>query len=148
MPNIPDDAVAQLGELPIVVAVLLIAIVGLVAIVWITWKQGRDERSAFLSFFGQQRDLDRALGKQTSETDAGAIAQLADAIRDNGTATLTLIQGVMDKVDGISDKVDEAMNANTDAIRFSNHQIATMARDVDEILRRNHDDEPDKKARR
>lgn len=141
MPNIPDDAVAQLGELPIVVAVLLIAIVGLVAIVWITWKQGRDERSAFLSFFGQQRDLDRALGKQTSETNAGAIAQLADAIRDNGTATLALIQGM-------SDKVDEAMDAHTNALRNSNNLIASLARDVDELLRRSKEAVEDHEERR
>lgn len=129
MPVIPENAIQQLGQLPIVVGVLLIAIAGLVAIVWITWKQGRDERSAFLAFFGQQRDLDRALGKQTSETNAGAIGQLADAIRDNGTATLTLIQGM-------SDKVDQAMDANTNAIRSSNNLIASLSRDVDELLRR------------
>ncbi|HRE27337.1 MAG TPA: hypothetical protein PK954_11935, partial [Anaerolineales bacterium] len=73
--------------------------------------------------------MDRALGKQTSETNAGAIGQLADAIRDNGTATLTLIQGM-------SDKVDQAMDANTNAIRSSNNLIASLSRDVDELLRR------------
>ena len=166
MPVIPSDAIEQLKDLPVVVAVLLIATAAILGVVWIGSRllqltetsrneelQSRD--GVFLTFIENQREMDRAIGKQLAEvvrTSNEAVAKsldgLADAIRDSGTATLTLIQGVMDKVDGISDKVDEAMNANTDAIRVSNHQIATMARDVDEILRRNHDDEPDKKARR
>lgn len=166
MPVIPPDAIEQLKDLPVVVAVLLIAMAAILGVVWIgsrllqlTETSRKEERQSrdgvFLTVIENQREMDRAIGKQLAEvvrTSNEAVAKsldgLADAIRDSGTATLTLIQGVMDKVDGISDKVDEAMNANTDAIRVSNHQIATMARDVDEILRRNHDDEPDKKARR
>lgn len=129
MPPIPDDAVAQLGELPIVVAVLLIAMGAVVGVVWIGARLLSQRDAVFMKFFGDQRELDRALGKQTSDTTAGAINQLADAIRDNGTATLALIQGM-------SDKVDQAMDAHTNALRNSNNLIASLARDVDEMLRR------------
>lgn len=129
MPSIPDDAVAQLGELPIVVAVLLIAMGAVVGVVWIGARLLSQRDAVFMKFFGDQRELDRALGKQTSDTTAGAINQLADAIRDNGTATLALIQGM-------SDKVDQAMDAHTNALRNSNNLIASLARDVDEMLRR------------
>jgi len=129
MPVIPENAVEQLGELPIVVAVLLIAMGAVVSVVWIGARLLIQRDSVFMRFFGDQREMDRALGKQTSETNAGAIGQLADAIRDNGTATLTLIQGM-------NDKVDQAMDANTNAIRSSNNLIASLSRDVDELLRR------------
>lgn len=129
MPVIPENAIQQLGQLPIVVAVLLIAMGAVVGVVWIGARLLIQRDSVFMRFFGDQREMDRALGKQTSETNAGAIGQLADAIRDNGTATLTLIQGM-------SDKVDQTMDANTNAIRSSNNLIASLSRDVDELLRR------------
>lgn len=124
MPQIPDDAVSQLGDLPVVVAVLLIAMAAVVGIVWIGSKLLQQRDGVFLKFFGEQRDLDRALGKQTAEMNSGALGQLADAVRDNGTATLAMIQTM-------SDKVDDALNATTNAIRESNHALARLTRELE-----------------
>lgn len=143
---IPENAVEQLGDLPVVVAVLLIAMAAVVGVVWIGSRLLTQRDAVFMKFFGDQRDLDRALGKQTSEGVARALGGLADAIRDNGTATLTLIQG-------ISDKVDDALSANSAAIRESNYMLAKLGHDVDELIRRqmitaDDDDEPPKGKKR
>jgi hypothetical protein len=138
MPGIPDDAVQQLGELPIVVAVLLISLIAVVAIVWIvmrllgsTESSRRDERQArdgiFLAFIAEQRELDRTLGKQTADAFTRALAGLADSIRDNGTATLAVMNE-------IRAKVDDALNSQTDSIRETNYMLAKMGRDID-VLR-------------
>lgn len=135
MPVIPDDAVQQLGELPVVVAVLLISLIAVVAIVYLVMRLlanteagRRDERQArdgvFLAFISEQRELDRTLGRQTADTFAKALAGLADSIRDNGTATLAVMNE-------IRSKVDDAMSAQTDGIRETNYMLAKMGRDID-----------------
>jgi len=126
---VPDDAITQLGQLPTISAVLLIAMAAVVGIVWIGARLLSQRDAVFMRFFSDQRELDRALGKQTSDVVSHALNGLADAIRDNGSATLTLIHGV-------AEKVDDAMSAHTDSIRASNNQLATISRDVDELLRR------------
>ena len=170
MPGLPEDAVAQLGELPVVVAVLLISLVSVVWIMWLVFRHlaqtetsRRDERqtrdSVFLKFIEDQRELDRSAGKAMSEaftsalnslsdTFSRALSGLADAIRDNGTATLAVMNE-------IRSRVDDAMNVHTVAIRENNYMLAKLGQQVDDLVRRasvNHDDPEheasDKKARR
>lgn len=141
MPPLPENTISQLGELPVVVAVLLIATAAIIGVVWIGSRILQQRDSVFMKFFADQRDLDRTIGKISSETTASALEKLADAIRDNGTATLAMIQGM-------SDKVDQAMDANTNAIRSSNNLIASLGRDIDELLRRHREDEQDRKGKR
>lgn len=143
---IPEDAVQQLGDLPVVVAVLLISLIAVVAIVYLVMRllaateTGRhDERQArdgvFLAFISEQRELDRTLGRQTAETFARALAGLADSIRDNGTATLAVMNE-------IRTRVDDVMNVQTDSIRETNYMLAKIGRDVD-LLRVAHQAERD-----
>lgn len=143
---IPDDAVQQLGDLPVVVAVLLISLIAVVAIVYLVMRLlaatetgRRDERQArdgvFLAFISEQRELDRTLGRQTAETFARALAGLADSIRDNGTATLAVMNE-------IRTRVDDVMNVQTDSIRETNYMLAKIGRDVD-LLRVAHQAERD-----
>jgi len=139
MPVIPENAISQIGELPVVVAVLLIATAAIIGVVWIGSRILQQRDTVFMKFFGDQRDMDRTIGKLNSETSASALGKLADAIRDNGTATLAMIQGM-------SDKVDQAMDANTDAIRSSNNLIASLGRDIDELLRRHREEEQDRRG--
>lgn len=144
---IPDDVVQQLGDLPVVVAVLLISLIAVVAIVYLVMRLlaatetgRRDERQArdgvFLAFISEQRELDRTLGRQTAETFARALAGLADSIRDNGTATLAVMNE-------IRTRVDDVMNVQTDSIRETNYMLAKIGRDVDLLRVANsteHDD--------
>lgn len=144
---IPDDAVQQLGDLPVVVAVLLISLIAVVAIVYLVMRLlaatetgRRDERQArdgvFLAFISEQRELDRTLGRQTAETFARALAGLADSIRDNGTATLAVMNE-------IRTRVDDVMNVQTDSIRETNYMLAKIGRDIDLLRVANsaeHDD--------
>ena len=99
----------------------------------------RDERQArdgvFLAFISEQRELDRTLGRQTAETFARALAGLADSIRDNGTATLAVMNE-------IRTRVDDVMNVQTDSIRETNYMLAKIGRDVD-LLRVAHQAERD-----
>lgn len=143
---IPDDAVQQLGDLPVVVAVLLISLIAVVAIVYLVMRLlaatetgHRDERQArdgvFLAFISEQRELDRTLGRQTAETFARALAGLADSIRDNGTATLAVMNE-------IRTRVDDVMNVQTDSIRETNYMLDKIGRDVD-LLRVAHQAEHD-----
>jgi len=143
---IPDDAVQQLGDLPVVVAVLLISLIAVVAIVYLVMRLlaatetgRRDERQArdgvFLAFISEQRELDRTLGRQTAETFARALAGLADSIRDNGTATLAVMNE-------IRTRVDDVMNVQTDSIRETNYMLDKIGRDVD-LLRVAHQAERD-----
>lgn len=143
---IPEDAVQQLGDLPVVVAVLLISLIAVVAIVYLvmrlltaTESGRRDERQArdgvFLAFISEQRELDRTLGRQTAETFARALAGLADSIRDNGTATLAVMNE-------IRTRVDDVMNVQTDSIRETHYMLAKIGRDVD-LLRVAHQAERD-----
>lgn len=143
---IPEDAVQQLGDLPVVVAVLLISLIAVVAIVYLVMRLlaatetgRRDERQArdgvFLAFISEQRELDRTLGRQTAETFARALAGLADSIRDNGTATLAVMNE-------IRTRVDDVMNVQTDSIRETNYMLAKIGRDVD-LLRVAHQAERD-----
>jgi hypothetical protein len=143
---IPEDAVQQLGDLPVVVAVLLISLIAVVAIVYLvmrlltaTESGRRDERQArdgvFLAFISEQRELDRTLGRQTAETFARALAGLADSIRDNGTATLAVMNE-------IRTRVDDVMNVQTDSIRETNYMLAKIGRDID-LLRVAHQAERD-----
>ena len=143
---IPDDAVQQLGDLPVVVAVLLISLIAVVAIVYLVMRLlaatetgRRDERQArdgvFLAFISEQRELDRTLGRQTAETFARALAGLADSIRDNGTATLAVMNE-------IRTRVDDVMNVQTDSIRETNYMLDKIGRDVD-LLRVAHQAEHD-----
>lgn len=144
---IPEDAVQQLGDLPVVVAVLLISLIAVVAIVYLVMRLlaatetgRRDERQArdgvFLAFISEQRELDRTLGRQTAETFARALAGLADSIRDNGTATLAVMNE-------IRTRVDDVMNVQTDSIRETNYVLAKIGRDIDLLRVANsaeHDD--------
>lgn len=144
---IPEDAVQQLGDLPVVVAVLLISLIAVVAIVYLVMRLlaatetgRRDERQArdgvFLAFISEQRELDRTLGRQTAETFARALAGLADSIRDNGTATLAVMNE-------IRTRVDDVMSVQTDSIRETNYMLAEIGRDVDLLRVANsaeHDD--------
>lgn len=144
---IPEDAVQQLGDLPVVVAVLLISLIAVVAIVYLVMRLlaatetgRRDERQArdgvFLAFISEQRELDRTLGRQTAETFARALAGLADSIRDNGTATLAVMNE-------IRTRVDDVMNVQTDSIRETNYMLAKIGRDIDLLRVANsaeHDD--------
>lgn len=144
---IPEDAVQQLGDLPVVVAVLLISLIAVVAIVYLVMRLlaatetgRRDERQArdgvFLAFISEQRELDRTLGRQTAETFARALAGLADSIRDNGTATLAVMNE-------IRTRVDDVMNVQTDSIRETHYMLAKIGRDVDLLRVANsteHDD--------
>jgi hypothetical protein len=144
---IPEDAVQQLGDLPVVVAVLLISLIAVVAIVYLVMRLlaatetgRRDERQArdgvFLAFISEQRELDRTLGRQTAETFARALAGLADSIRDNGTATLAVMNE-------IRTRVDDVMNVQTDSIRETNYTLAKIGRDIDLLRVANsaeHDD--------
>ena len=143
---IPEDAVQQLGDLPVVVAVLLISLIAVVVIVFLvmrllaaTESGRRDERQArdgvFLAFISEQRELDRTLGRQTAETFARALAGLADSIRDNGTATLAVMNETRTRV-------DDVMNVQTDSIRETNYMLAKIGRDVD-LLRVAHQAERD-----
>lgn len=144
---IPEDAVQQLGDLPVVVAVLLISLIAVVAIVYLVMRLlaatetgRRDERQArdgvFLAFISEQRELDRTLGRQTAETFARALAGLADSIRDNGTATLAVMNE-------IRTRVDDVMNVQADSIRETNYMLAKIGRDIDLLRVANsaeHDD--------
>ncbi len=162
MPVIPDDAVQQLGELPVVVAVLLISLIALVATVWIVMRllattetSRREERQSrdqiFLAFLAEQRNLDRDLGKQTADTFSKAIdrqtdtfgkalEQVSDSTRDGTTATLAMLERM-------SEKVDDALNISTDAIREANSALSKMGREI-EIMREAHGDQHEGRGKR
>ena len=159
---IDPAALANLGELPLVVAALFVVLGALwrlnlqttereikleqiraqereaVEALRASERQTRDDH--WRSFLQAQRELDRTLGTHTAAAMSSALDKVSDSMRDNGTAIVTAISQQDVRMSKMEERLEGALDAFSAIAQATNHQLALISKDVQNVKKKVNDE--------